>query len=338
MPDTTVVNASAATEPGGKLTPFQYELPAIGLDDVDIAVEYCGVCHSDLSMLNNGWGATQYPFVPGHEVIGTVAAVGEQVKNLAVGDKVGLGWFSHSCMRCDSCMTGDHNFCVEKQMTIMGRHGGFADRVRCHWAWAVPLPNTLDQASAGPLFCAGTTVFNPLVQFAVQPTDRVGVIGIGGLGHLALQFLNKWGCEVVAFTSSPDKAEEARRMGAHRVVNSREPDELSGVAGSLDFILNTTDVTLNWEAYMGALSRKGRLHTVGMVAEPIAVSAVALVSGQRSLSGSPMSSPASNRKMLEFCARHGIAPVTEEFALADVNDAIAHLESGKARYRGVLKM
>ncbi len=338
MPDTSVVNAYAATEPGGELSPFQYELPAIGHDDVDIAVEYCGVCHSDLSMLNNSWHATQYPFVPGHEVIGTVAAVGDQVKNLAVGDKVGLGWFSHSCMRCDSCMTGDHNFCAEKQMTIMGRHGGFADRVRCHWAWAVPLPNTLDQASAGPLFCAGATVFNPLVQFAVQPTDRVGVIGIGGLGHLALQFLNKWGCEVTAFTSSPNKAEEARRMGAHRVVNSREPDELKSIAGSLNFILNTTDVTLNWEAYMGALARKGRLHTVGMVPEPMAVSAVALVSGQRSLSGSPMSSPASNRKMLEFCARHEIAPVTEEFALADVNNAIAHLESGKARYRVVLKI
>lgn len=338
MSGTTVVNAYAAHEPRGELTPLQFELPPVGPEDVDIAVEYCGVCHSDLSMLNNEWYVTQYPFVPGHEVIGTVAAVGEQVKNMAVGDKVGLGWFSHSCMRCNSCMTGDHNLCAETQMTIMGRHGGFADRVRCHWAWAVPLPATLDQASAGPLFCAGATVFNPLLQFGVQPTDRVGVIGIGGLGHLALQFLNKWGCEVIAFTSSPDKAEEALRMGAHRVINSREPKELSSIAGSLNFIMNTTDVTLNWEAYMGALTGKGRLHTVGMVAEPMAVSAVSLVSGQKSLSGSPMSSPASNRKMLEFCARHAIAPVTEEFALADVNNAIAHLEGGKARYRVVLKV
>ncbi len=338
MPNSTVVNAFAQHEANGELSPMQYELPEIEPEQVDMRVEYCGVCHSDLSMLQNAWYATQYPFVPGHEVIGTVEAVGERVKNIAVGDRVGLGWFSSSCMHCDPCMRGDHNLCTQIQMTIMGRHGGFADRVRCHWAWAVPLPDGIEAASAGPLFCAGVTVFNPLVEFGVKPTDRVGVIGIGGLGHLALQILNKWGCEVIAFSSSPAKAEEAKALGAHRVINSRDSEELRSVAGSLDFIMNTTDVTLDWNTYMGALGPKGRLHTVGMVAEPMAVMSAILVQGQKSLSGSPMGSPASNRKMLEFCGRHNIAPVIEEFDLAQVNDAVAHLEQGKARYRIVLKV
>ncbi len=334
---TTEVNAFAAMEQKGALEPFSFELGELGPDQVDIKVEYCGICHSDLSMLNNEWGMSQYPLVPGHEVVGRVAAAGEFVHGIKVGDLVGLGWYSGSCMHCNHCMDGDHNLCGSIEGTLVGRHGGFADVVRCQWTWATPIPESLDAGKAGPLFCGGITVFNPIVQSRVQPTDRVGVIGIGGLGHLAVQFLAKWGCEVTAFTSSPDKADEAKRMGAHQVVSSRDDEAMAKVAGAYDFILNTTNANLNWDSYLNALGPRGVLHTVGAVPDPIPAPAFTLISGQKSISGSPLGSPALTRKMLEFCARHGIETVTEEFPMKDVNEAMAHLEANKARYRVVLK-
>ncbi|MBY0456607.1 MAG: alcohol dehydrogenase catalytic domain-containing protein, partial [Gemmataceae bacterium] len=196
------IRAFAAAQPKGPLAPFEYAPGQLGDEQVEIAVSHCGICHSDLSMLDNDWGTTAYPFVPGHEVVGTVAAVGSRVANVKTGDRVGLGWYSKSCMRCRQCLRGDHNLCPTAEGTIVGRHGGFADKVRAHEAWVTRLPAELDPAKSGPLFCGGITVFNPLVQFDVRPTHRVGVVGIGGLGHMALQFANKWGCEVVAFSSS----------------------------------------------------------------------------------------------------------------------------------------
>ena len=334
----TTVNAYAAFEAGGNLEPFSYELGPIGPEHIDIQVAYCGICHSDLSMLKNDWRMTTYPLVPGHEVVGTVVAAGEHVKGVAVGDTVGVGWFSESCMHCLQCMAGDHNLCEDKESIIVGRHGGFADRVRCHWGWATPIPAGLDISKVGPLFCGGITVFNPIVKAGVKPLDRVGVVGIGGLGHLALQFLSKWGCEVTAFTSSPDKAAMAREMGATHIVNSRDDDAMADLAGSLDFILNTTNVKLNWPLYLRALGPYGTLQTVGGVPEPIPVPAFALIGGHKSVAGSPLGSPAQARQMVDFCARHNILPITEEFALSDVNDAMEHLEAGKARYRVVLKV
>ncbi|MEM7549404.1 MAG: NAD(P)-dependent alcohol dehydrogenase [Bacteroidota bacterium] len=334
----TQVNAYAAQEPKGELKEFQYELPDIGSEEVDIKVTYCGVCHSDLSMINNDWGMTQYPLVPGHEVVGEVLALGDEVKGLKIGDKVGLGWFSKSCMHCNQCMDGDHNLCLNNpEQTIVGRHGGFADVVRSHWSWATPLPEGLDMSKAGPLFCGGITVFNPIVLSGVQPTDKVGVIGIGGLGHMALKFLKYWGCEVYAFSSSTNKKDQILEMGAHHVVNSKDPDELAKIRGELKFILNTTNVSLDWEAYVGCLSAKGKLHTVGIVPEPMSFSAFGLMQGEKSVGASPLGSPALTRKMLEFCVRHDIYPTVEEFAMSDVNDAMKHLEEGKARYRVVLK-
>ncbi|MFM6063840.1 MAG: alcohol dehydrogenase catalytic domain-containing protein, partial [Microcystis panniformis] len=200
-----MIRAYAAREKGGKLEPFDYDPGILADEDVEIAVEYCGICHSDLSMLDNDWGLTTYPFVPGHEVVGTIAALGAKVKELKLGQRVGLGWFSRSCSTCETCMSGDQNLCATAEGTIVGRHGGFAERVRADHSWLVPLPDQLDAAKAGPLFCGGITVFNPIVQFDIKPTNRVGVIGIGGLGHIALKFLKAWGCEVTAFSSSPDK-------------------------------------------------------------------------------------------------------------------------------------
>jgi uncharacterized zinc-type alcohol dehydrogenase-like protein len=331
------IHALAASEAKGPLQPFSFDPGPLGGEQVEIAVAYCGVCHSDLSMLNNEWGMTQYPLVPGHEAIGKVVAVGPQAKAVTVGQTVGLGWNSASCMACKSCLTGNHNMCERLEQTIVGRYGAFATRVRCHWSWATPIPDGVDLAKAGPLLCGGITVFNPLGEMNVKPTDRVAVIGIGGLGHMALQFLNKWGCDVTAFTSTAKKADEARRLGAHHVVDSRSEEGLKKAAGSFDFVLSTVNADLDWAAYIGTLAPKGRLHVVGVVPQPLPVSAFSLLMAQRSVSGSPSGAPATVARMLEFAARHSIAPVVEEFPMSQANQAFAHLEAGKARYRIVLK-
>jgi uncharacterized zinc-type alcohol dehydrogenase-like protein len=332
------IKAFAAPAASAPFEPFSYEPSDIGPEEVDIRVEYCGLCHSDLSMWQNAWGRAAFPLVAGHEIVGTVVNVGEVVKSVKVGDKVGLGWFSDSCMHCNSCLSGQHNLCDTVQITIAGRHGGFADKVRCHWVWATPIPKELDFTKVGPLLCAGITVYYPLVQLGIKPSAKVAVIGIGGLGHLALQFFNKWGCEVTAFSSSPDKADEARKLGAHHVANSRSDEEMAKLTGKFDLILNTVDVPLNWQAFAEALAPMGKLHTVGAVPEPLSVRPGTLVFGEKSLSGSALGTPLITRNMLEFAARHQIEAMTEEFDLKDINEAFAHLEAGKARYRVVLKV
>ncbi len=332
------VHAYAAAEAGAPLKEFTFEMGDLGDQEVDIKVHYCGICHSDLSMLNNEWGMTQYPFVPGHEIIGEVLATGKAVQTVKKGDMVGLGWVSASCMHCTQCMQGDHHLCNNGESTIVGRHGGFADKVRAHWSWTIPLPKGIDLKKAGPLLCGGITVFNPIILAGVKPTDRVGVIGIGGLGHMALKFLNAWGCEVIAFSSSKDKEAEIKKMGASRIVNSRDPESLSGIQGQLDFILNTTNVTLDWDAYLGTLAPKGRFHNVGAVLEPMAIPAFSLIMGEKTVAGSPVGSPALTATMLDFCKRHRIYPIVEEYPLNKVNEALEHLEKGKARYRIVLKV
>jgi uncharacterized zinc-type alcohol dehydrogenase-like protein len=333
----TIIKAYAATAAKSPLTPFEYTPGPLVGDQVDVTVDYCGVCHSDLSMMDNEWGMTAYPFVGGHEVVGKVAAVGPQVSTLKVGQTVGVGWYAGSCMHCHQCMSGDHNLCPTAEATIVQRHGGFATQVRAHAPWVFPLPEKLDVAKAGPLFCGGITVFNPIVQFDVKPTDRVGVIGIGGLGHMALKFLHAWGCDVVAFTSSDSKRDEALQFGANGVVNSRNSAEMEKLAGSFNLILSTVNAKLDWAAYINALAPKGRLHTVGAIAEPVSLAAFPLILAQRSFSGSPLGSPATTGKMLDFAARHDIAPTTELFPMSKINDAFEHLKSGKARYRIVLK-
>ena len=331
------IRAYAADKPGGELKPFEYELGTLGNEEVDINVEYCGICHSDLNMLDNEWGITQYPFVPGHEVVGTIAAIGDAVKKLKVGQRVGLGWFSRSCMGCEWCMSGNHNLCLDAEGTIVSRHGGFADKVRAHQGWAIPLPDGIDPAKAGPLFCGGITVFNPIVQFDIKPTDRVGVIGIGGLGHMALRFLHAWGCDVTAFSSSADKEAEARELGANHFVNSRDPEALKAVANSFDTILSTVNVDLDWNTYIATLRPKGRLHLLGVLTNPLSTELFPMILGQKSISASPLGSPATITRMLEFAERHAIAPITETFPFEQVNEAMEKLRNGKPRYRLVLK-
>ncbi len=332
-----MIRGYAAHTPGGELQPFEYEPGPLGAEEVEIRVESCGICHSDLSMLNNEWGMTQYPFVPGHEVVGEIVTIGDAVKHLQVGQRVGLGWYSRSCMICEWCMSGNQNLCLTAEGTIVGRHGGFAGRVRAHQGWVVPLPQGLNALAAGPLFCGGITVFNPIVQLDIKPTDRVGVIGIGGLGHMALRFLHAWGCEVTAFSSNPDKEVEARELGADHFVNSRDPQALQALTGSLDLILSTANADLDWDTYIAALRPKGRLHFVGVVPNPVASLVFPLIAGQKSITASPLGSPTTVARMLEFAVRHGIEPLTEVYPFEQVNEAMDRLRSGKARYRIVLQ-
>ncbi|MGH8428328.1 MAG: NADPH-dependent aldehyde reductase Ahr [Gammaproteobacteria bacterium] len=310
---------------------------ALGDEEVEVAVEYCGICHSDLSVWKNDWGNAQYPAVLGHEVIGRVVAAGRDARGLETGQRVGVGWTADSCMHCHQCLSGHQQLCSESVPTIIGHHGGFAERVRAHWAWAIPIPDGVDPASAGPLLCGGITVFNPFRIHGVRPTDHVGIVGIGGLGHMALKFAAAWGCEVTAFTSSSSKADEARGFGAHHVVSSTDSDAIKAISGTLDLLLTTVNVSLDWDGLIGTLAPRGRMHVVGAALEPIPVSAFALIGAQREISGSPTGSPVDIATMLDFCALHDIRPQIERFPMSRIKDAMEHLAAGKARYRIVLE-
>ncbi|HCE46137.1 MAG TPA: alcohol dehydrogenase [Lentisphaeria bacterium] len=331
-----MIKAYAAFEPKGELKPFTYDPGELKPHEVEIDVQYCGICHSDLSVIDNEWGNTIYPVVPGHEVVGRIAKVGDWVKHLVAGQVVGLGWHAGYCNECACCHSGDQNLCANSQATIVGHHGGFADKVRAAANSVVPIPEGIDLMSAGPLFCGGITVFNPLVQFDVKPTDKVAVIGIGGLGHMALKFLNAWGCEVTAFTSSAAKQKEALKLGAHHTLNSREPNEIKGAAGHFDLIISTVNVKLDWNLYLGTLQPRGRLHFVGATLDPLDINVFSLIVGQHSISGSPVGSPETIAKMLDFVRLHNIKPVIEKFNFDNINEAIARLRSGEAHYRIVL--
>lgn len=330
------VRAWAALAPGQKLEKYDYDPGPLGDDEVEIAVEYCGVCHSDLSMIDNAWRFSRYPLVPGHEAVGRIVAMGPQARGLSIGQRVGIGWANSSCQHCAPCLGGEQHMCGESRATISNHPGGFAERVRAQWLWAVPLPEGLSPAVAGPLFCGGITVFTPFVEFGISPTSRVGVVGIGGLGHLAVKFAKAWGCEVTAFTSSPAKAKEAKKQGAHRVVSSTDPAALAPLAKTLDVIIVTVNVPLDWQAIIATLAPHGRLHFVGAVLEPVPVQVFSLLDGQKSVSGSAIGSPTNMAKMLDFCVRHKIEPQVEHFAMSRVNEALDHLRAGKARYRIVL--
>lgn len=329
--------AYVANQPSDSLSKKEIQLPSLKPNEVKIEVQYCGICHSDLSMIDNEWGASVFPLVAGHEIAGKIAEVGDNVSKHRIGDIVGLGWHAGYCEVCHSCDTGDHNLCANASPTIVHRHGGFAQFVQASESSVVALPTGIDIKSAGPLFCGGITVFNPLVQFDVKPTSKVAVIGIGGLGHLALQFLSAWGCEVTAFTSSDNKADEAKNMGAHHVINSKDKKQIEDSVGSFDLIISTVNVKLDWNLYISTLKAKGRLHFVGATLEPLDIDVFSLLGGQKSISASPVGSPETIRMMLDFSNRHNIKPLVEVFKMSQINEAIKHLKSGKARYRVVLE-
>jgi alcohol/geraniol dehydrogenase (NADP+) len=332
----TPIKGLAAHAAGAELLPYHYDPGPLGPLEVEIAITHCGICHSDLHLISNDWGISQYPFIPGHEIIGAVSAVGGQVRSHAVGQRVGLGWQSNSCGECEWCSRGMENLCASAESTCVHRNGGYAERVRANARFVIPIPEALKSENAAPLLCGGITVYNPLRTHEVNPSSRVGVIGIGGLGHIAIQFARVFGAEVTAFSTSAAKEEAARALGAHHFVNSRESKALKEVAGTLDFILSTVNADQDWGIYMQALRPTGTLCFVGVPPSPVSIQAFPLISGLRSISGNPTGSPYRIKEMLDVAARHGVKAQIESFPMAKANEAIEKVKKNKVRYRAVL--
>lgn len=333
------IKSYAAMKAGEALVPHEYEAGPLNAEEVMVEVDYCGVCHSDLSMIDNEWGISSFPVIAGHEVIGRISELGAaaQNKGLKVGQRVGIGWTARSCGHCDACISGNQINCLEGSTPTIMNKGGFADKLRADWQWVIPLPESIDIESAGPLLCGGITVFKPLLMHHVTATSRVGVIGIGGLGHIAIKLLHAMGCEVTAFSSNPAKEKEVLAMGADKVVNSRDPELLKALAGQFDLIINTVNVDLDWQPYFEALAHGGNFHTVGAVMKPLPVPAFTLIGGDRSISGSATGTPYELRKLMKFAGRKKVSPTTELYPMSKINEAIQHVRDGKARYRVVLK-
>src|SRR6201985_3168544 len=283
---------------GAELLAYRYEVGELGPNEVDIRISHCGVCRSDLHLIDNDWQVSKFPFVPGHEIVGTVEAVGTAVRNLQPGERVGVGWQAGSCGNCKWCRSGKENLCPESKPTCVHRNGGFADAVRVPARFVVPIPEALDSENAAPLLCAGITVYTPLRTYGVSPASRVGVVGIGGVGHLALQFARVFGAEVTAFSTSPAKEPDARSLGADHFVNTRETKTLKKLAGHFDLILSTVEADQDWSAYIAALRPHGSLCFVGAPPGVLGGDVYPLVSGNKSITGSPNGRPRMSRGML----------------------------------------
>jgi len=316
--------------------PFKYDPGELGPHEVEIAITHCGICHSDIHLISNDWGISHYPFIPGHEIIGAVQALGAEVRALELGQRVGLGWQSNSCGICEWCTRGMENLCPAAECTCVHRHGGYADLVRANARFVIPIPGALESEQSAPLLCAGITVYNPLRTHGINPSSRVGVVGIGGLGHLAVQFARVFGAEVTAFSTSAAKEEEARALGAHNFVNTRESKAMKEVFGTLDFVLSTISEDQDWGVYLQTLRPTGTLCFVGVPPSPVSVHALPLISGIRSITGNPTGSPYRIKEMLDVAARHGVKAKTELFPMAKANEAIEKVKKNKVRYRAVL--
>ena len=330
------IQGLAAHAAGAELLPFRYEPGRLSSDEVEIAITHCGICHSDLHLIANDWGTSQYPFIPGHEIIGTVSAAGSRVRSLKVGQRVGLGWQSNSCGQCEWCTQGLENLCPDAEATCVHRNGGYADSVRANARFVIPIPDALPSEQAAPLLCGGITVYSPMRSRDINPSSRVGIVGIGGLGHIAIQFARAFGAEITAFSTSADKEEEARALGAHHFVNSRESRAMKEVAGTQDFILNTANADQDWGAYIQVLRPLGTLCFVGVPPSPVTIQAFPLISGQLAISGSNIGPPHLLREMIDVAARHGVKAITEAFPMAKANEAIDKVKKNKVRYRAVL--
>jgi uncharacterized zinc-type alcohol dehydrogenase-like protein len=317
------------------LVPHEYEPAPLGPLDVEIAISHCGICHSDIHLIDDDWAMTKYPLVPGHEIVGTVWTAGADVANLTIGERVGVGWQAGSCFACEWCERGEENCCPKQVATCVERPGGFADRIRLDSRFVYPIPEELASETAAPLLCAGITVYSPLASM-VRPAFRVGVIGIGGLGHMAVQFARAFGCEVTAFSTSPDKSDDAGRLGAHHFVASTDAGEMERAAGSLDFLLSCVATPMDWPAWLKILRPCGTLCLVGASPGTLDVMPAALVIPQKSIVGSVIGNRARTREMLQLAARHGITAATEVVPMAQVNAAIDKVRRNGARYRMVL--
>jgi uncharacterized zinc-type alcohol dehydrogenase-like protein len=331
-----MIEGYAVHAAGAELHTYKYDPGPLQPNDVEILISHCGVCHSDVSLIDHEWGISQFPFIPGHEVVGTVAEVGIGVQSLKPGQRVGVGWQCDSCGHCEWCLRGIQEQCAKAALTCVGRNGGFADRIRVNSRFAIPMPEALDSETAAPLLCAGNTVYSPLRLHGVNPSSRVGIVGIGGLGHLAIQFARAFGADVTAFSSSAEKQDEALSLGAHHFVNTRESKALKSLAGSFDLILSTISGDSDWKAYVQALRPKGSLVFTGIPKKPASFAVMPMILQEQNVAGARATGPARIAEMLDVAARHKIRATVERFDMRDANLAVEKARKGAVRYRAVL--
>ncbi|MEI9850912.1 MAG: NAD(P)-dependent alcohol dehydrogenase [Sphingomonas sp.] len=344
----TVTDSYAAPGPGDALGPWPLERRDPGPRDVEIAIDYCGVCHSDIHTVRGEWGAQNWPFVPGHEIVGHVVGVGADVTRHAVGDVVGVGCMVDSCRHCPPCRSGNEQFCdngfngtysgIEKP-TGKPTYGGYSAGIVVDEDFVLRIPAGLDPAGAAPLLCAGITTWSPLRHWKVKPGDRIGVVGLGGLGHVAIKLAHAMGAHVVLFTTSPGKAADALRLGADEVVISTDPAAMAAQACSLDFVLDTVSAPHDLDDYLALLRIDGTLALVGMPASPHPpIDPASLILKRRSIAGSITGGLPATQEMLDFCAAHGIAADIEIIAIDRINHAYERLLAADVKYRFVIDM
>ncbi len=316
--------------------------------DVEIDILYCGVCHSDLHTARSEWGPSMYPCVPGHEIVGKVIRVGDHVKKFKVGDTVGVGCMVDSCRECQYCKEGLEQYC-EPGMTgtynapdvhLPGNptFGGYSERIVVDENFVLRIPENLDLAAAAPLLCAGITTYSPLNHWNVGPGKKIGVVGIGGLGHMAVKIAKAMGAHVVAFTTSESKFSEAKRLGADEVVLSKDGAQMAAYRGKLDFILDAVAAEHDVNAYLSLLRVDGSLALVGVPEQPLPVAAFSLVSGRKSFSGSMIGGIAETQEMLDFCGKHNITADIEMIDMQNINEAYERMLKGDVKYRFVIDM
>jgi len=314
--------------------------------DVQIDILYCGVCHSDLHFVRNEWHFTQYPAVPGHEIVGRVKAVGGAVKKIKVGDMVGVGCLVDSCRTCPDCLAGLEQFCAGTVMTYgsvekyLGTPtlGGYSQSIVVTEDFVLRIPANLNPAAVAPLLCAGITTYSPLRHWKVGPGQKVGIVGLGGLGHMGVKFAHAFGAHVVLFTTSPGKTADALRLGAHEVVLSKDEAQMAAQAGSFDFILDAVSATHDLNAYFNLLKRDGNLVLVGAPEKPLSVAAFPLIMRRRSFSGSLIGGLPETQEMLDFCGQHNITSDVEMIRMDQINEAYERMLKSDVKYRFVIDL
>ncbi|MET0546691.1 MAG: NAD(P)-dependent alcohol dehydrogenase [Caulobacterales bacterium] len=345
MPQVKAYGAQSAEAP---IAPLTIERRSVGASDVSIDILYCGICHSDIHFVRNEWHNANYPAVPGHEIVGRVTAIGDSVSKHKVGDLVGIGCLVDSCRVCAPCQEGEEQFCekggtgtymgIEKQ-TGQPTNGGYSKAIVVDQDFVLRVPSKLKPEEAAPLLCAGITTYSPLRHWKVGPGQKVGVVGLGGLGHMGVKFARALGAHVVLFTTSKSKVEDAKRVGAHEVVVSSDREQMKAHANSFHFILSTVAASHDLNPYVNLLRRNATLCLVGAPEHPNKpASEFSLIGGRRSVAGSPIGGIAETQEMLDFCAEHNIAPDIEMIAMPDVNKAYERVLKSDVRYRFVIDM
>jgi len=343
----TLAKAYAATSASAPLTPYQFERRAPGAHDVQIEIAYCGICHSDLHQVRNEWGNSLYPMVPGHEIVGKVTAVGAHVTKFKVGDLAGVGCLVDSCRTCPSCQRQLEQFCEKGaafsyNSTEMDRttitQGGYSSSIVTDEAFVLKISPKLDLAAAAPLLCAGITTYSPLRHWNTKKGDKVGVVGLGGLGHMAVKIAAAMGAEVTMLSTSKSKEADARKLGAHHFGLTSDPATFKTLAGQFDLLIDTISAPHDYNQYLGLLRVEGTMVLLGVPPEPTPVAAFPLIMGRRSLSGSLIGGIAETQEMLDFCAEHGIVSDIELIPVQKVNEAYERMLKNDVRYRFVLDM